>query len=350
LDLTAGGLYFGGNGVGTPLPSAVPDQGVSLLNVTNCSAPDFNLTATSDTDVGGDKPWRRCTSAAVQSPEYPGKPGCLFGPPLPIPNGSTSVCVINRVSQNASGTGTCQGDTNNLSLPLLSDLYLTGPTLNNAPCPRCLSNVCESGPNQGQACVPGTSLSGVSYPTSHDCPPPAPFIGSLPIPFNLSTASQTRTAVDFTSMPQVFCGFCGQASGSLPSAFRGVCSGGSQTGNICNTAASLTACVSGGGSCLGTPCTSDVQCSGFTTGCGSTGISACNRCRQRTSGAFGAGAANTITETGASPNTCVASGSHPATLVSVFCIPPSFDQTVDANGDLPGPGAVSLPGTLQMLP
>jgi hypothetical protein len=109
-------------------------------------------------------------------------------------------------------------------------------------------------------------------------------------------------------------------------------------------------CVANGGSCAPTPCTADANCSSFTSGCGAGGNLACNRCRQRTSGAFGAGAAQTITENGLSPETCIATGAHDARLVSVFCIPPAFDTTVDANGDLPGPGAVSLPGTLQLLP
>jgi hypothetical protein len=200
-----------------------------------------------------------------------------------------------------------------------------------------------------QPCVPGSTLSDASNPTSHDCPPPAPYIGSLPIPFNLGTGTQTKTATDFLAMTQVFCGFCGQAAGSQPSAFRGVCAGGTADGAVCNTASSLTTCISGGGSCNATSCTADANCSGFTAGCGATGTAACNRCRQRTSGAFGAGAAQTITENG-SPSAGVGSDLRPARLVSVFCIPPSFDQTVDANGDLPGPGAVSLPGNVRLLP
>jgi len=36
--------------------------------------------------------------------------------------------------------------------------------------------------------------------------------------------------------------------------------------------------------------------------------------------------------------------------VSIFCIPPTFNATVDAAADLPGPGAVSLAGTAQLLP
>jgi hypothetical protein len=37
-----------------------------------------------------------------------------------------------------------------------------------------------------------------------------------------------------------------------------------------------------------------------------------------------------------------------STLVSIFCIQPTFDATVDAAGDLRGPGAVSLVGTAQL--
>jgi len=33
-----------------------------------------------------------------------------------------------------------------------------------------------------------------------------------------------------------------------------------------------------------------------------------------------------------------------------LCIPPSYNSTVDASADLPGPGAVALPGQAQALP
>ena len=41
---------------------------------------------------------------------------------------------------------------------------------------------------------------------------------------------------------------------------------------------------------------------------------------------------------------------HAATLASVFCIPPTFNATLDAGFDLPGPGAVTYPGVAQLLP
>ena len=56
-----------------------------------------------------------------------------------------------------------------------------------------------------------------------------------------------------------------------------------------------------------------------------------------------------ITETGTHP-ACLTDGMpHRATLVSVFCIPPSYNSTVDAAADLPGPGAVALTGKAQLL-
>jgi hypothetical protein len=367
LTLTSGGLYGGGNGVGIPLPELIPDQAKLILRVTDCSptAETFQLAGASAAEVGGSQPWRHCTSASVQSPEYPGKPGCLVGSPLPIPNGATSMCIIKRIATDPTGTGTCRGTVADAQVGLMVDLYMTGPQLGEAPCPRCLDGggtcapgtaCCESGPNANQPCVPGNTLSGASHPTSHDCPPPPPsFIGSKFEMLSLTSGTATKTATDFLAMNQVFCGFCGRSAGAQPLDFRGVCTGGTENGKICNgavcgTCVTAAACVAGGGSCTPTACTADATCSTFATGCGASGSSACNRCRQRTAGAFGAGAAQTITEVGQPANACIATGSHSGRLVSVFCIPPAFDTTVDANGDYPGPGAVSLDGTFRMLP
>jgi hypothetical protein len=37
----------------------------------------------------------------------------------------------------------------------------------------------------------------------------------------------------------------------------------------------------------------------------------------------------------------------PVTLASVFCIPSTNNGLVDGTANLPGPGAVSLPGTFE---
>src|SRR5262249_19619571 len=107
--LDAGKLYTGGGGSALP-PSTIPDYGTSFTKVTLCNGTDLTLAATTQTDTGS---IRNCTSA-----------GCLYGPPLPIPNGGLSTCVVNKVAQDASGTANCSTGSSFIDIPLTSDLYL----------------------------------------------------------------------------------------------------------------------------------------------------------------------------------------------------------------------------------
>ncbi len=360
-NLRSGGLYFGGSGDAVPLPAAVPDLGTSLTKVGCCQADGITmeLLATTDADAGATA--RNCTAGTVINPDYapgchggptPGLPcttddectpgvcfehsGCLFGPPLPIPNASASVistCIINRVAKNAGGTASCTTGHASLSLPLVSDLYLTGDYLDGTapdrpdivgiqPCPLCTgasgSETCKGGPRHGLSCVPGgTDLGGQpAYPTSHDCPPPpSTFIGPLDIPFALTTGTTSKTSQDIAGQDRVFCGFCG------------------------------------GGVAFHNPpvsCETDADCAGL-TGCGSA-TGSCGTCKQRQPGAFQIGDARTITQTGSPAGPLGDHSSHASTLVSVFCIPPSYNGAVDGTADLPGPGAVALPGSTRLLP
>jgi hypothetical protein len=382
-NLRSGGLYFGGSGDAVPLPAAVPDLGTSVTKIACCQQDGvtMEIIATKDTDIATPKPNRTCTAGGVTNPEYPkacaggstnGAPctsdaqcapgvcfshdGCLFGPPLPIPNAmgpALSTCVINRVAKNAAGTASCSTGATSLDLPLISDLYLTGDFLDGSapdrpaiagiqPCPLCTkicaggANVglpctvngdcpastcgaaaqCLGGPNNNMPCTPGSTALGAAYPTSHDCiPPPATFIGPLDIPFALTTGTTQKVSVDLPAQDRVFCGFCG---GGV--AFR-------------NPA---------------TPCATNADCAGF-LGCGGATLP-CGTCKQRQPGAFQVGDARTITETGSPAGPLTDQLTHASTLVSVFCIPPSFNGAVDGTADLPGPGAVSLPGVTQIQP
>jgi len=387
FNLDCGGLYTGGGGTTLPLPTVVPDQGSNLTKVQACQPNgDFTLAATGTADIGGPHPQRQCTSAGVADPDYPacvgganaGKPcvsdgdcspgtcsgtmpGCLFGQPLPIPNATftgASVCIVNRVATSASGTGNCASGSTSIDLPLASDLYLTGDLLDGSaanrpavagiqPCPLCMAgapaggsctaaNCCWGGPKHDQPCTPDDSASlGAAYPTSHDCPPPpgplsANYIGALPIPFGLTTSNtgtdpkQHKVADNTENGQERFCGFCSNRAGTVWKKPALACS---------NNAF----CAANGG-----------------TGC--PGATACNTCRQRTGGAFGTatpspGTEHEITEIGSPAGVCISDGAaHNSTLVSVFCIPPAFNATVDANGDLPGPGAVALKGQAQLIP
>jgi len=107
-------------------------------------------------------------------------------------------------------------------------------------------------------------------------------------------------------------------------------------------------------------------CTGFGTGtCDQPSSKACTSsadctdgngtwpdCLQRDPGAFGpaGGAVRTITETGSPAGDMTDGAGHAATLASVFCIAPTFNATEDAGFDLPGPGAVTYPGVVQLLP
>jgi len=59
--------------------------------------------------------------------------------------------------------------------------------------------------------------------------------------------------------------------------------------------------------------------------------------------------ARTIVETGSPAGSQTTGGAaQPQTLVSIFCIPPTFNTLVDSAADLPGPGAAVLQGTVQL--
>jgi hypothetical protein len=298
---------------------------------------------------------------------------CRFGPPLPIPNAMsapTSVCALNDVAENASATTQCDGGDTDVSAPLRSNVFLTGDMFSMTtppnipgvqPCPLCdtfcsitelpctvdsdcaalntcdVSTRCLGGPNDGLPCTPATSDSTAlgdlqnAYPTSHDCPPEPSLsitddIGGLPIAFALTSGSLTLNAVDQANQDRVFSGFCrdllGEGSGCFEGDTGGTCPGGAQDK-------------------IGVPCDSGSDCS-----------APYESCAQRTPGAFGPGQAPTqINVFGLPDGLCLGDGAlHDSTLVSIFDIPPTFNATVDAAGDLPGPGAAMLQGDAQLLP
>jgi len=125
------------------------------------------------------------------------------------------------------------------------------------------------------------------------------------------------------------------------------CPGGPGNGGC---AADACPCTAGGGNC----------CDGSHVGVisvtlsplGTTGASASNAsgifCTdQGTAGCFGSGACRTINETGSSGGTLLTNVPANATLASVFCIPATGNGLVDASANLPGPGAIALPGTYE---
>jgi len=341
--LACSGLYIGGALTTLNLPVQVPDYGSSITKVSCCNGKNMRLTATSQADTGS---IRNCSKA-----------GCLYGPPLPIPNVTIpglSVCVINEVATDADGSANCADGQSHINIPLTSVNYLTGDILpkrcsansvgtfpgrvctTNAqcgggagtcdtdaatkPCPICnpTTNVCNGGPNDGVACTPGTQLvTGAAYPTSHDCPPPSILnIGGLPIPYALTTGVSSKGA----TASGVFCGYCRDADDT--NCFQGD--------------PDAVHCPAGGNS-QAKPCSSNADCG-----------QPFESCEQRDGGAFTFAQARVLVEIGTAAGDLSGHTPKNATLGSVFCIPPSFNGAIDSAANIPGPGAASLPGQSQL--
>jgi len=318
--INCGGLYFGGGVNAVPLPVSVPDQGNAVSKITACTNNLATVGAATSAETGSNF---NCTDT-----------GCFFGAPLAVPNPGTtptSTCVLNQLSAAATGSVNCASGASDLSAPLSSIIYLTGDSATDQagtiagiqPCPLCSNNLCVGGTNNGMACTPGTTTLNPSYPTSHDCPPDPMFdIGTLPVSFALTSGTVTwhgtpatnDTGNTVSSQNRVFSGFCRDANGS--GSFKGT------------TPATAQKCWENGAA-VGAPCTEPEE-----------------SCEQRNNGAFGpaGGAFSTITVIGVASGN-LSAGPAFGTLASVFGIPPTFNDTVDAAGDLPGPGAVALPGT-----
>jgi len=62
-------------------------------------------------------------------------------------------------------------------------------------------------------------------------------------------------------------------------------------------------------------------------------------------GCFGQAACTNITENGVAAGAISAGVPKSVTLASVFCLPATGNLNIDNTTSLPGPGAVSLPGT-----
>ena len=87
------------------------------------------------------------------------------------------------------------------------------------------------------------------------------------------------------------------------------------------------------------PCASDTDC-----------FQPRELCEQRNDGAFGKDAATTITMTGTPAGSISDRAEHTGTLLSTFCIPPTFAPSIDVVAALPGPGATSFPSKIRLRP
>jgi hypothetical protein len=213
----------GGNAVSVP-PGPVVDGASTVFDI---AADQTTLVASSGTGktdctkgagpgkhcIGPTNNGASCTADSGCDASIPGScaldANCFFGPPLPIPNGGLSTCVVNVIQTDGSGTGDLTTGASSVSLPLFSRTHLTGNAA--SPCPKCVSGTCNAGPNAGLACT-GVGTLG----TTLDCPPPpATLLSPFSVPLNpLSTAGDSMTSASGNFCP-------GQSAAGSPFGFSG---------------------------------------------------------------------------------------------------------------------------------
>ena len=301
--------------------------------------------------------------------------GCLFGTPLPISNAGLSVCVTNTFSAPVSGTLNTSSGAITMNFQLNSATVLTGnPT---QPCPRCsvsvggaacvgsvaspCTGVCDGSPKQGAACTtknPNGLTNGCPAPnvstttsrcyrgannnnvcaTAADCPGGACalFIGDIAVSLNpLTTGTATLSSAAGT--------FCPGQGATQKGAFNtSICQAGVNSGKPCTVA----------GDCPGSTCragTLNNYCSG-----GANDGKGCV-----TAADCGAGGscvrAGTLVQLIREVGTPAVGGlsigvPKSVGLASSFCVASTTSPIVNANANLPGPGATSVVGTVTLIP
>jgi hypothetical protein len=293
-NLTCGGLSIGGGA--SILPEGLIQDGSTSLFALGCTGSSCTIGPTSTPPpVNSTAP--DCTDI-----------GCNFGTPLPIPNPTNpflSLCVLNTWKAPASGTLDLSSGASSTNVALISDFYLTGNLAQ--PCPRCVGGVCDRGPRAGMACT-ATSSTGVT----RDCPTGG--VGTVVTPCPAAQPGNNNCC-----SPATPCN-CPCTPGG------GNCCDGSRAGpHTIDLSPLITGTASntepGGIFCPGQPSV------GSSVGC------------------FGSTACRTITESGAAAGPITTGIPASATLASVFCIPAEGSGLLDGSLNVPGPGAVALPGT-----
>ncbi len=316
-DLGLSCLYVGGGGNTSTAPNGNPDGPTTVFGVNACNGSTLTLVGNAgsgrqDCSLApfATKHCTRTPATACTDDTQCGGPGqcnpdarCFFGPPLPVPAGPTSTCLLNVFAADGGGTVDRTAGTSSITIPLSSRVYLTGNNkvcTNGAvgsngfglctsdsncggtvgscqaatACPRCINNTCIGGQNHGHTgCTPVGSKA-----TALECPPQdTQFVGPLGV-----TLSPLGTGLSVLTSDA--------------------------SGNFCPS--------------------------------------------QRTAGAFGKSTARRIEETGSAAGNIADNASHPVTIAATFCIPATGNALVDGGtgADLPGPGGVSIRGTLQTLP
>lgn len=260
--------------------------------------------------------------------------GATAGPPIPLAAGGVALCVLNSFRDAPTGTVDCGSGCTTIDAPLLSLVFLTLST--DEPCPTCVGDPVPNDGAKGGTCNGGTSpdapcdagaTGGGRFATSADCRPLGSSVGELEIDLDPLTTGTVVAAPSRTCLSGAFPGTqCHCPNQVQPNA----CNGGD--------CAPTGFCAQGplDGVCSGDafrPCRPEEgsgDCDDAYPGAG-TCVTEPRRCFP-----------SEITRTG----TC----GEEATLVSVFCAPPTRAPAINTTMGLPGPAALSLPVRLSPAP
>jgi hypothetical protein len=108
---------------------------------------------------------------------------CFFVQPIPIANGPLSICLVDVVETEETGTIDVGSGAISITEHHASRAYVTGDAA--SPCPRCVAGVCTAGKNAGGPCGVVGGLG-----TSVDClPDDASFIAAVQLHEQFSTGA-----------------------------------------------------------------------------------------------------------------------------------------------------------------
>jgi hypothetical protein len=201
------------------------------------------------------------------------------------------------------------------------------------PAPAAIAglNRCYKGTNSGNQCTGGT-----------DCPGGicAQFVGDIPISLNpLTTGTASLSSATGTMCP-------GQLTNQKGAFKSDICQTGANSGKPCTAATVAADCGAGVACRVGT---NNNYCNGGTndgkgcivsTDCGTGGV--CTK----------AGTLAQVVKTTGMPAGLLQHTMDPKAIKigSAFCVPTTTNQAVNANANLPGPGATVLVGNIKLIP
>ncbi len=330
-------LYIGGGNAITTPPSLNPDGSKLELDAVCCA----NDPATTHLVATGTNP-TTCTKGAG--------PGTHCTNPPNAANiracSSDGDCLYSCVNGHCADNSVCTTDQD---------------------CNRCVNSHCSYNPSQtcqNNMDCPGPPAPAAACALDANCffGPPLPIAsGALSVcvvnviqqdAFGQLTTSDGNATITYPLSSRVY--LTGNSTEPCPKCVNNVCDSGRNQGMACTPVGSEQTTLD----CPPTLSTwvgpIPVSLSNVTTGQSIATADAngvfCASDGQIQSGAFGNVFARYILEKGSPAGPLTDTAPHASTLASTFCIPASGSPAVDGAGGLPGPGATSLPGMIQLVP